>query len=603
MWKRSDPWIASNCSDISKHRSNPVKKYVTRLSDSGCNVIEIRGAMHINFLSLSKTGDSPASSPVLPETTESAAKQGMSFGALFHRESENSQGKTDALVETAETSDVTEGAEDENADVASKKLGEAEPEQEVAGSVPAGAESDIPENIQSGLAVPAGQAEPDSKLTELTSTGPQADFRDSSEAPQEMLENASGDRVRIAADAASPSSQRSVNTADLVRSDQRVSEGSETLLRSSDQMQIVEADFEQNSTTTQDSRNNSGLIPGSALTTVPSSAATDLPGTTPETREKTLTLPTSTTSLGGAQADEQSAGSVNSDRSGKAIAPELASPAPQEGPPGAKEKALAAADPASITRRPMMAETVMAARVAAAQSDVDPAAQFKGSKAENSELASATALASGAPRAGGEPVASGLVLPMRQTATAEPGARAIGTHLGLPDSDVSLGDAMQPGRDALAGSAIRIDPVAPQTWSTNTDLGFQRSDSVRNAAAQAVEVFVRQPGKPVEISLNPQELGRVRMALTTSETGVTVVIQSERPETLDLMRRHIDQLAQEFQQLGYENTSFQFGNGDSGADRTAEESTDSTCIMSEETDSNPNPTPTRLVSTGLDLRL
>lgn len=559
--------------------------------------------MHINFLSLSKTGDSPTSSPVLPERTESAAKPGMSFGALFHQESENSRGKADAFVETAEISVVTEGTEDENADVASKKTGDSEPEQEVADSVSTEPESDIPKNITSDVALPADRAEPDSKLTELALTVPQADFRDLSEAPQETLENASRDRVRIAADAATQSSQRSVDKADLVRSDQKGLEGSETLLPASDQTQIVETDFEQGRTTIQESRNNSGLNPGPALKTVPSSAATDLPGKTPETREKTLILSTSTASLGGVQANEQSAGSVNPGRSGKAIEPELAIPAPQEVPPGAKEKASAVAEPTSITRRPMMAETVMAARVAATQSDVDLAAQFKVSKTGNSEIASATALASGPPRAGGEPVAPGLVLPMRQTATSEPGVRAIGTRLGLPDSDAVLGDAMQPGRDALAGSAIRIDPVAAQTWSTNTDLGFQRSDSVRNAAAQAVEVFVRQPGKPVEISLNPQELGRVRMALTTSETGVIVVIQSERPETLDLMRRHIDQLAQEFQQLGYENTSFQFGNGDSGADRSAEDRADSTGIMSEETDSNPNPTPTRLVSTGLDLRL
>ncbi|MBK0325725.1 flagellar hook-length control protein FliK [Rhodobacteraceae bacterium F11138] len=155
-----------------------------------------------------------------------------------------------------------------------------------------------------------------------------------------------------------------------------------------------------------------------------------------------------------------------------------------------------------------------------------------------------------------------------------------------------------------APSAIgRAEAAFTTSGAANTELGLHRADSVRNAAAQAVEVFVRQPGKPVEISLNPQELGKVRMALSTTEAGVTVVILSERPETLDLMRRHIDQLAQEFQSLGYENTNFQFGDTESDADpRDGEGSTYVVADQSAADDSVPAPIP-RSVVTGLDLRL
>ena len=53
-------------------------------------------------------------------------------------------------------------------------------------------------------------------------------------------------------------------------------------------------------------------------------------------------------------------------------------------------------------------------------------------------------------------------------------------------------------------------------------------------------------GKPVQITLQPEELGRVRLSVAVSETGVIVSIFAERGETLDLMRRNIDQLQQDF---------------------------------------------------------
>ena len=38
---------------------------------------------------------------------------------------------------------------------------------------------------------------------------------------------------------------------------------------------------------------------------------------------------------------------------------------------------------------------------------------------------------------------------------------------------------------------------------------------------------------------------------------------TDRPETIDLMRRHIDQLAQDFRDLGFSDLSFSFGHDDS----------------------------------------
>ncbi len=40
---------------------------------------------------------------------------------------------------------------------------------------------------------------------------------------------------------------------------------------------------------------------------------------------------------------------------------------------------------------------------------------------------------------------------------------------------------------------------------------------------------------------------------------MTVHLMAERPETLDMMRRHIDLLAQDFLDMGYGATEFAFG--------------------------------------------
>ncbi|MDE3026976.1 MAG: flagellar hook-length control protein FliK [Paracoccaceae bacterium] len=65
--------------------------------------------------------------------------------------------------------------------------------------------------------------------------------------------------------------------------------------------------------------------------------------------------------------------------------------------------------------------------------------------------------------------------------------------------------------------------------------------------------------KQIEIAFAPEELGHVRITMSGDNGAMTLTIHAERQDTLDLLRRNIDTLAQEFQSLGYANTSFSFG--------------------------------------------
>ena len=107
--------------------------------------------------------------------------------------------------------------------------------------------------------------------------------------------------------------------------------------------------------------------------------------------------------------------------------------------------------------------------------------------------------------------------------------------------------------------SIRADPLSPVAPQTQT--APARMDLPAHVARQIADVAQHLPSRPVEISLSPEELGRVRLSVSPSDSGLTVNVLAERPETLDLMRRHIHTLEQEFQSLGYEGVAFSFSDG------------------------------------------
>jgi flagellar hook-length control protein FliK len=68
----------------------------------------------------------------------------------------------------------------------------------------------------------------------------------------------------------------------------------------------------------------------------------------------------------------------------------------------------------------------------------------------------------------------------------------------------------------------------------------------------------------IELTLSPEELGQVRLHLTTTETTAIVAVSADRADTLDLIRRHLDDLTRDFRALGYQDVSFQLSHGDPG---------------------------------------
>ena len=75
---------------------------------------------------------------------------------------------------------------------------------------------------------------------------------------------------------------------------------------------------------------------------------------------------------------------------------------------------------------------------------------------------------------------------------------------------------------------------------------------------QLAVVLPQIADRPIEVLLNPEELGRVRMVMLGQDAQMVVQIQADKAETTELIRRHLDMLAQDFHDLGYTDISFSF---------------------------------------------
>ena len=118
--------------------------------------------------------------------------------------------------------------------------------------------------------------------------------------------------------------------------------------------------------------------------------------------------------------------------------------------------------------------------------------------------------------------------------------------------------------DGPLQTAIRVESAAPATSTANTpaaNLALAKAVASQIGAAAA-----RIDGSRIELRLEPPELGRVNLSFTITEDGMTAVLAADKPETIDLMRRHADQLAKELAEAGYEDVDLSFADDPSQAE-------------------------------------
>lgn len=133
-------------------------------------------------------------------------------------------------------------------------------------------------------------------------------------------------------------------------------------------------------------------------------------------------------------------------------------------------------------------------------------------------------------------------------------AQPVPMMLEAPAPDARAGNAALDGEGVVL--PLRDSPPPQVQPSRMPDSGLPpRADHVTRQIVQIAQT----PGMHrQDVQLNPQELGHVRLSLQSADQVMHVMITVERPETLDLMRRHIDQLFQQFRGMGYQDVTFSF---------------------------------------------
>jgi hypothetical protein len=137
----------------------------------------------------------------------------------------------------------------------------------------------------------------------------------------------------------------------------------------------------------------------------------------------------------------------------------------------------------------------------------------------------------------------------------------------LADALLATGDlAPDPARDgatagALPGESRAVTAAGPQRF----DPAFPNlaGQAHRPVALQLAEAVASGSpvgdGSTIDITLSPDELGQVRLSLHHGDRGLTVQVQTERPETADLIRRHLPDLYRDLRDLGHGSVEFSFG--------------------------------------------
>ena len=164
-------------------------------------------------------------------------------------------------------------------------------------------------------------------------------------------------------------------------------------------------------------------------------------------------------------------------------------------------------------------------------------------------------------------------------------------------SGVPQGDA-----EILFGAPHALGQAAPASPLPGAGAPFVPAP----LAATLTDLLLRRTDGPVELTLSPEELGRVRLSLSADGDGLLVTVQVERGDTLDLLRRNSDLLLQEIRAQGFSGATFSFSGwaGDRpepGAHTGPDTSRPS--LPSDPGSAAAPASPAATVTAGLDLRL
>ena len=182
------------------------------------------------------------------------------------------------------------------------------------------------------------------------------------------------------------------------------------------------------------------------------------------------------------------------------------------------------------------------------------------------------------------------------------------TYIRSPTTTPAPADPVSAEADLIARDVRIVDTSL--TGKPPSTLATAQGSAAKVARQIVVAIQRNTQGRSIDITLKPAELGQVTISLLSGDTGIYVSIIADRPETLELMRRNVDLLTQDFHDIGYEDTTFSFAESDKqdkdndGKDTNGQSATEKLNTLAIATDSVPDSQASHSTrSGGLDLRL
>lgn len=162
-------------------------------------------------------------------------------------------------------------------------------------------------------------------------------------------------------------------------------------------------------------------------------------------------------------------------------------------------------------------------------------------------------------------------------------------------------EGILPARESQPFSTARDTSASHQHFLTSA-----RAETARAIAGQmAAAIHARPQSGTIELTLNPEELGKISIVMNGRDDGLQMTIAAERPETLEMMRRHLSVLEAEFKNLGLGDLSFNLGASSDDQPESADKRTESGLTTTQtEMDQASEPVLTRIGHSGrVDMRL
>ncbi|MBN8292322.1 flagellar hook-length control protein FliK [Rhodobacter sp. NTK016B] len=154
--------------------------------------------------------------------------------------------------------------------------------------------------------------------------------------------------------------------------------------------------------------------------------------------------------------------------------------------------------------------------------------------------------------------------PVAQTPTPVPAAQPeIPPVMAEQQTDTRADRIELSPRDEAPGDSRAAIPHASTQHSQTLPPSAQAQRIGQQIAAQIQQPALSGPGG-FSLALDPEELGHVRLTLVNHEAASVLMVHADRPETLDLMRRHIALLEQDLRSMGHDALSLRFSGGEAG---------------------------------------